>query len=342
MKLIFRATTPQDSPKLSSFLARSFSVNEQSEFLRPELLHWKFWAPREDYRDPRSYVLERDGEIVAHAGIWPMTVTTVTGTISGCHAIDWASDSSVPGAGVAIKRRISSLFDFVYAIAYSDIAAKVLPKMGFREIGEAWSGARPLRPLRQALSRQHLDWKAPARLARNTIWSLLPWSLSSEGWAIKEGVSKTDASEGRRGALLCASRSNSFFRYLQKCPTAKIMLFQIQKNSQDVGRIALSLLHNQTRIVGVWLEQPSAENLSVAYRLAQRAARQQSSSVEIVARGSTLLSEQAAVCAGLKVRRRHPIYVLSEGGKFPSVPFEFQIGDTDDVFLSQGVASYWT
>jgi len=342
MKTLFRATTPVDASPLISFLARSFSASPDTEFLQPDLLHWKLWAEREDYSEPRSYVLERNGEIVAHAGIWPMMLSTSTETVRGCHLFDWASDARVLGSGVALLKHITEMFDFLFAIGGSEMTRKILPAIGFKRVGESWTAGRPLRPLRQAFSHQTRNWKLPVRFARNTLWSLFPVSSDLNGWEITEGFGENggDLSTSRHPSY--AYRSNGFFRYLQACPTGQVSVFQIHQDSQNVGHLALNFLHHQARILGVWLNSPCAEHLRMTYLLAQHAARKTSTAFEVVAGGSTPTSESAAVSAGLKICSRTPVYLSCPKGGLPPLPSEFQIADTDAIFMSAGRPSYWT
>ncbi|HTZ73413.1 MAG TPA: hypothetical protein VMB47_05810 [Candidatus Aquilonibacter sp.] len=334
MKAVLRPTTENDAPEVVSFLTPLL----QRESLRPDLLRWKLWAPRDDYAEPRSYVLERNGRIIAHAGIWPTTVRTVAGTVRGCHLFDWAADARALGAGVAIVQRICEMFDFIYAIGGAQITQKIIPAIGFKQAGDAWSGARPLRPLRQALSHQYKDWRMPARLVRNAMWSVIPTGMRPEGWEIQEGL---DGGDGR-SLSLDNLRSSGFLKYLQSCPTAQIRVFEIRKDDHNAGRFALSLLHNQVRIAGLWLNNPSPENLCVGYALAQQVARTMSDAFEITSTGSTPESERAAVAAGFRIRKHTPIYLLSfKTGPLPAA-FDFQMADTDAVFQSAGEPCYWT
>ncbi len=334
MKAIFRPTTEKDAPQIVSFLSPLL----QSGSLRLDLLRWKLWAPREDYTEPRSYVLERNGSIIAHAGIWPTTLRTAAGTVRGCHLFDWAADPRALGAGVAIVQRICEMFDFIYAIGGAEITQKIIPAIGFKKVGEEWAAARPLRPFQQAFSHQYRDWRMPARLVRNALWSVIPTSQRADGWRIQEGLAESDG----RLLFLDNLRSASFFRYLQSCPTARIRVFEIQKDDHNAGRFALSLLHNQVRIAGLWLNNPSDENLCVGYALAQHVARTMGTAFEIASTGSTQASERAAVSAGLRIRRRTPIYLLSfKASPLPSA-FDFQMADTDAVFQSPGQTCYWT
>lgn len=344
MKSVFRATTPQDEATLISFLARAFSSPLDAEFLQPDLIRWKFWAAREDYSEPRSFVLEQEGKIVAHAGIWPLILRTKMEKAHGAHMIDWASDPRSPGSGVALLQRLCNRFDFIYAIGGSQMTQRVLPAFGFKTVAQAWSGARPLRPIRQMLSHPSLDWKSPGRFARNALWSMTPLSSKLEGWTVDvPDLSGTADEAARADSFSCAPRPNAFFRYLECCPVARITVVQLQKDGREQGRMALSLLHQQARVAGVWLNRASPENLRVAYGLAQQAARRMRSALEIAAFGSTSVSARAADSAGLRIRSYQPVYLLRrKGTTLPALPFEFQAADNDAAFLSEGRTAFLT
>jgi hypothetical protein len=261
----------------------------------------------------------------------------VAETVRGAHLIDWASDLRAPGSGVALVQRLHRMFDFLYAIGGSEMTQKVLPIFGFREVAQAWSGARPLRPLRQMLSHQCLDWKLPARFARNALWSLTPMRTGLKGWTIHAlDLNEIEGDSPFTGAPSCARRPNAFFRYLKCCPVVCLSVFQIQNDGHDEGRMALSFLHKQARLLGIWLNHHSPEGLQAAYGLAQEAARKIASALEITAVGSTPVSAKAADSAGLRIRSYRPVYLLRRNGNLPSVPFEFQAADNDAVFLSEG------
>lgn len=342
MKPVFRPTTALDAPQLIDFLSRGFSVSRKAEFLRPDLLNWKLWAEREDYLEPRSYILERSGEMIAHAGIWPMTLRTETEVLRGCQLVDWASDSRVLGGGVALLKHVSEMFDFLFAIGVSEKTTKIIPAIGMKKIGESWTAARPIRPLRQALSHQTKNWKLPLRFVRNTLWARLPISVDVDGWVVKEGLSDLGEKLLLAHNKHCAFRPNGFFRYLQRCPTGQFRVFQLQKDSRSVGQFVLNLIYNQVRIAGVWLDSPSEEHSQIAYQLAQKTAQQMGTASEIIVSGSTAMSESAAIRAGFRICGRTPIYLSCAASKLAFLPSEFQMGDTDAVFLSGGCPSYLT
>ena len=62
----------------------------------------------------------------------------------------------------------------------SETTRRLLPVIGFRPHGELYGFARPVRPLRQALTAAERSWKSSARLLRNACSAFLilpgcPW-----------------------------------------------------------------------------------------------------------------------------------------------------------------------
>jgi hypothetical protein len=259
---------------------------------------------------------------------------TKAGILQGCHMFDWASDVRVLGAGVSILRKIVEMFDFLYANGGSDMTRKIIPNIGFHKVAEAWYAERPLRPLRQMLARRPLDWKAPARFARNAMRASGPSTAPPEGWSVQEGIGEDEIHPRVSETMPSAFRSNGFFRYLQRCPSAQIRIFQVLKDARPMGRIALSLVDHQLRIIGIWLSDPSLEARCAAYGLAFHVAKSMDSAFEIVAMGSTPDSERAVVTVGLRVRDHTPVLWLPGKASVPSMSFEFQMADNDAIFLS--------
>lgn len=342
MATVFRPTTPDDASALTALMSTAFSVQADDRMLAPDLMHWKFWSAREDFTEPRSYAMERNGNVVAHAGIWPMTVHTEVGTFRGCHMVDWAADTRVPGVGAAFLQKFSALFDFVYAIAYSDMAHKVLTGFGFVANAENWVGARPLRPLQQMRTHQFKDWRMPIRLVRNTFWSLVPALDVPRPWSVGAGMREFDGVERPCTATLQAARPQAFFEYLATCPTVRFRVFEIHRDGQVAGRIALSHVDGQARVAGVWLTEQTPENLRTAFLLAQEAALQVDTASELLVHGSAPEAEQAAVAAGVRIVKRKPILWLSKNPNLPVRPFAFQMIDSDAMWLSDGTSGYMT
>jgi hypothetical protein len=310
---VFRATTPDDQPRLTAFLARAFAMDAGAPFLEPSLVRWKFWEPRGDFTDPRSYVLERGGRIAGHVGLWPATIGTARGPVTAIQMIDWASDPDAPGAGASIVQKLLRRYDVIYSVGGSEATRRVLPRLGFRQAAEVWIAARPLRPLARRPG-ERPGVRAMGRMARNLWWS----------WA------RGAARPGTEAPPRPIPRADAFFDYLARCPAAAVTVHRFVHRGRG-GRVALAAAHGQSRIAGVWLDEPSAGALVSGYRLAQRLARSEGSAAEMTAMGSSAASEAAARAAGLRVRERRPVFLFHKPG-VALEPIEFQIADDDACF----------
>ncbi len=338
MASVFRHTTVADEKRLIEFLIRVFAADSKADFVSFSLLRWKYWDPREDYPEPRSYVIERDGRIVAHVGLWPVTVRTSAKRERGVHMIDWASDPQAPGAGVSLLQRLTKSYDFVYSIGGSEMTQSILPKFGFHTVAEALTWARPIRPWRQMLRYQSWDLRLPLRLARNNWWSRIPPRVVERGWAAVE-----PGAGGPEGlAALASERDESFFRYLQQCPVARCLTFHIVNEGRKAGFFVLSIVREQTRVAGVWLENPSPENWRAAFHLAQDAALKHTNTSELIARCATEASATAAGEAGMRLRGRTPVFLFRKSCGAEPLPLQFHLCDNDKVFIGGRLAGFLT
>lgn len=345
MKSSLRPTSVDDLGKLRQFLQRAFDSRQDAPFLDPSVMAWKYWDRRDDWDGLRAYVLERDGAIVAHAGIYP--VAFGAGEVRGVQMIDWASAKESPGAGLALLQKLSTMFDFVYSIGGSEMTCKLLPAFGFVEYTRQWKGARPLRPLQQVLTHQYRNWKLAPRLVRNFLWAV-PKATGAgllDGWRSEEigpgEVCGKFHSQSMAEAHF-SPRPPGFFEYLLRCPVMKIRLYGIRHKNAPMGHFAIGLLRGQARVAGLWLRDPGREAWQAAFSLAQQAARQEGA-CEIVVAGTEGPSEQAAAGSGLRIVGHTPVYLLNKKGKVTLRPdFQFQLSDDDGLFLDAGNSSYWT
>lgn len=336
MSTTFRPTTPDDRPALSKLLADVFGSPPESSLLHPALMAWKYWDPRPDYPEPRSYVLESDGEFIGHVGLWPLDYAGVRGV----HMIDWAASRNSPGAGISMVQRVARMFEFIVAIGGSETTRKVLPAFGFKEVAQSWEAARPLRPLPQILSHQNRNWKLAARLARNSWWALSPAVHPPAAWGIQE-ISPSAA--GSLPTRYSFARTPAFFEYLGRCPGAGYRFYSLTRAGEPAGLVLMSSVRGQARVAGVWLSEASDESFGAAYTLSQRVARDISGAYEFVAKGVEGAAGRAAAAAGLRVVSRGPVFVLDKKSRFtPPADFQFQLIDDDGSFLDIGRANYLT
>jgi hypothetical protein len=332
MKSVLRPTTPDDLNAIAAFLQRVFGAGADAPFTQSAVMHWKYWDPRGDWSEPRAYVLERNGAITAHAGLWPLVVNGVRGV----HMIDWASSPDAPGAGLLLVQKFAAMFDFIIAIGGSDMTRTILPAYGFVEHTQQWTGARPLRPLRQIVTHQHKNWKLIPRLARNTMWSLgLP---APAGWKA-EAIAPEQVEDP--GSL--APRSAAFFRYLLACPVARVHFYRIREGGTPRGHFVLSVIRGQARLAGLWLREMTPASARAAYALAQAEAAKLEGANEFTAAGGAV-TEQAARESGLRLTgEMTPVFLLNRKKNLALPPdFQFQLVEYDGFFLDTGSYSYLT
>jgi hypothetical protein len=276
--------------------------------------------------------MEREGRIIAHAGVWPVTVVTDGTRERGTHMMDWVSDPEHPGSGITLLQRISRNYDFVYSVGGSEHTLSILPAFGFRQIAEALTWARPIRPWRQIAKSPKLNWRTPLRLARNLWWSNTPSrSVSSRWTAVQTSAEEPYESSGER--------SEPFFRYLGQCPQLKCLTYRVMDGESRAGHFALAIAKYQARLAGVWLTDPSTENWKITFHLALKAALEDTGASELVARCATPASVAAAEWAGLRVRKRSPVLLFRKVRSLGPPPLQYQLADNDAVFFGPALRS---
>lgn len=339
MKSLFRPTTAADLGPVSQFLQRVFESRADAPFLDPALMAWKYWDRRDDFEGPRAYVLERDGAIVAHAGLYPATFRAGDTEVHGVHMIDWASAKESPGAGLALVQKLAAMFDFMYVIGGSEMTRKILPGFGFVEYAAQWNGARPLRPWQQILTHQYKNWKLVPRLIRNYRWAISEPEIDAR-WTAEE-IQASAISGGISDRFF--HRPPAFFEYLLRCPALRVHLYAIQLEGEPAGHFAIAVVRGQGRVAGVWLREATSETWKSALSLAQKTASGLDGVNEIAIAGTAGVSEEAAQRSGLQIAGHTPVYLLNKKGKLALPPdFQFQLSDDDGLFRDTGTAAYWT
>jgi hypothetical protein len=262
----FRPTTIDDQERLIEFLTRTFSLERDAPFVNPELLRWKYWEPRPDFSDPRSLVIENEGQIVAHVGLWPVAIRRSGGIERGLHMIDWASGT--PGAGLSLVQRLTRSYDFIYGIGGSEMTQAVLPKFGFRSECETVTWSRPIRPLKQIVYHQTRDIRLGARFARNFSWSVHPARRHDRRWAARRATADDAAALN----AVTEQRDPQFFSYIDRYFGSRSLLFRIMFEGRTAGLLLLVVTGLQVRLAGAWLENASEEGWRAVFELAQEAA----------------------------------------------------------------------
>ncbi len=65
----FRTTDINDLPAIQRLLQSAFHTGPDSPNIESALLRWKYYDPGPEWTGSRSYVLERDGALLAHGSL---------------------------------------------------------------------------------------------------------------------------------------------------------------------------------------------------------------------------------------------------------------------------------
>jgi hypothetical protein len=341
----FRPTTPSDATALSDFLGRMFQLRPGASFPAEKHMAWKYWSARPDWEGSRSFTARHDGAIVAHAAAWPVRVRVPGQIVPAVHVIDWAADPEYPGAGIWLLRQIGAKVRVMIATGGSVITRRVLPVIGFHPHGELYGFARPVRPLRQALTTGERDWRLPARLLRNTFWRLSPTLSLPQGWSAPTLAPEEVPEElwpEPSAATAVTARDTGFYRYVLNSPSTRHALYGLERHRELVGYFCLAFTPHVARIADLWLPSTRVEDWCAGFQTAAVVAAREKEVYEVSAWTSTALGKAALVRAGFRLRESSALSLFGDARILEGRTLHVQMVDSDAGFLSGGAASYLT
>jgi hypothetical protein len=340
MPLSFVPTGRDDVPELLKFLTGAFGLRGDAPFVARDLIEWKYFAPRPYWDGPRSYLLKQDGKLAAHGCAHPAAFVTPRGTVTSTRVIDWAAGAGVPGAGVLLFRKFAALADTLFAVGGSPETQSILPKIGFRRVGELSLYALPVRPLRQFLRRPQKDARAAARLVRNLAWRRIPRVGEAQRFSavpVERFISLLEP--GPAAEFTPARRSPELLNYMQACPGAVFRGFVIREGLNERGHFMLSRVGGQTRIVDIRIEV----DWKAAFALAVREAARDPETCEIAAAASTDRLREAILANGLRPRGAEPVFLYDPKRLLAdAAPLSVQLLDGDECYLNNPAYPFWS
>ncbi len=321
LALKFRQSAPEDLGALLPFLMSAFEAGPEAWFVDPALAQWKFFETRPDWEGSRSYVLEQNSQILAHGCVHPLLFATPRGDITGAQVIDWASSRKLNGGGVLLLRKIAAMVDVLVAVGGSAQTRAILPRIGYRQVGELESFARVVRPFRMVLTRPFKGGlKAPLRLARN----LMP------NWHPKRAI-------GVYARFTAAVRTPEVLEYMAQCPRAAVAWFPIGKK----GYFVLSRVRGQTRIADLHIDCEDPSEWRAAYAQAVRAAAADPATCEIAAAAAVPLLKWALEQNGFRPRWKEPVFLFDPKGRLAdATPLSIQLADNDAFYTDDPAFPY--
>jgi hypothetical protein len=251
--------------------------------------------------------------------------------------IDWVSDPNSPGAGVLLKKKLMKLTDAGVVVGGSADTREVVPRIGFKHVGEVATFARVVRPLKLMKRRpREFALKAAARLARNTFIAKTRLIRAPQGWRAQHRRSfeslrrMTDQDKG-----VVPARTVEYLNYWLRLPTTEILAFDILKDEEVRGYFLLSVVMNQMRIADIRISSDDVADWAAAYGLATSTAASNPETCEVMTIASTPFIKQALLANGYRQRGIDPFFLYDPGNKLAGVPPIFlNLIDGDGAYLS--------
>ncbi len=290
-----RATDYKDLPALAKFLVRVYKFEPSDFHFDPRLLEWKYLYPRAGWQGGRSYLFERGGEIVAHGGICPVSFRLSTGrTVSGHVIVDWAADSRTPGVGVMMYRKLMQTASTSFAIGGEPDTRKILPRIGFRHVGDASTYAAWLRPW--------LEFRVRHRTGQSFLRLL-------------HGLTHP-----------VPNRLN----YLLKCPHLEMRGFILRRGARILGYFILGKSGWEGRLLDIIIDSEDVNDWADAYSAVTNAALLDPELSRIRVLATVPMLNQALVSNGYWCQYKDPIVLYDPTDAMRhALPLGFQYFDGD-------------
>jgi hypothetical protein len=328
-----RAINSNDLPSLTKFLVGAYKSDPSNPRFGAEVQAWKYLAPGPAWTGPRSYLLEKEGQIVAYCGISPATFQLPNGSaVSSLTMMDWAADPSSPAIGVVLFRKLMGMAPTSFVIGGAPAVRKMIPHFGFGNMGEALTYAAWLRPWREFRQRP-LTQKSMLRLGHGLLHPARP--LNPGGW---EAVPVNEFDDSILPILTIPKRPWTFCRrtladlnYWLKCPCLKMQGFLLRRKGQLVGYFILGRAEWEARLLDLAIDSADASDWNLACAVVTRTARLDPQACRIRALATAPVLAQALLKNGYWRQGQEPIGVYDPKnaleGAFP-VDFQLFVSDS--------------
>jgi len=348
--LQFRSTTPDDLPAIRRLLQTAFGIGPDAPSIDAKLLAWK-------YQIARGYVLEQDGALLSHGALWPGTIQTKAGPIGFANLLDWASVKSPAGMGVVLLRRLSEVSPLMVSTGGSAQTRSLMPRIGFRHVGNQAVWARVVRPFRQFRTRPKEGLvRSMTRLARNAAWSMAP-PVPLRGWRTRTGETACPTTLPRRNPKVSQAVSpvhpstmSEFSRGAKNLELCKTLLLEcpgasVSNWSFDAGGFfVLVRVGGQCRIARLRIESEQPEDWISAYAVACLTAEADPETCEVIALSSNMPVSEALAANSFHVRDHRPTFVYDPNHIIPpdAGRLEFDMLDDDMAYMNVPEHPYLT
>jgi len=241
---------------------------------------------------------------------------------------------------------VLQLADSGYVVGGSDMTQRVLPALGFREVGKATRYVRPLHPLKRLTGGGPPSWRTVAQWGRSALWAALAPSASLGGWMTSRSsadvagdklpLSTTDPYS------VVFQRTPALFTFLASCPLAQVRLVIAERNQNARGYFLLAEVPGQVRIVDCWLESNKPSDWRDLYLAAVAEAHACSDAAEVVTMVTDDLRRDALLRAGFHARGHYPIRFFTKNPVLNEVSaLRCEMIDSDALYVGGDRIEFW-
>ncbi len=328
-----RVLESKDIPALAEFLARVYRFDSSHRRVDHNLLVWKYLEPRPGWPGARSYVIEKEGRIIAHCGVCPVTFQLQAGTlINGVTMMDWAADAPSPGTGILLFRRLMEMAPVSFVIGGSQITRRILPRIGFTQVGEALTYSAWLRPWRELRARSFTG-RSVLRLLHGMTHPVRRRGWSGDGWAYRQ-IRAFDKSlepvlDHARRWTAC-KRTLADLNYLLKCPHLKTTGFLLLRQDRLAGYFVVARSTWEARVLDWLVDSDNASDWQAACYTMTSAIRRDSEACRIRAQSTIPALSQALAGNRYWYQYKEPLFLCDPSHALDqAMPAAFQLCDGD-------------
>jgi hypothetical protein len=308
----FHPALREQAGAITAFLSRIQRKPLDHPDFQLAMQEWKYWFPLACWpHASRSFVLEKQGQILAHAATAPVLHAGPRGSVSSQNIVDWAARPDSPGAGLALVRGFTRLTDTFLVIGGTADAQGVFQRYpGMQPGGDASFFVRAVKPF--TIARRQPSVRRWVKSAINSIRDFGPSAPPAAGWEAIELEGPPDPVGLTEGNHLPGwaplERSPDLFRFIAARPDGEARFFRLDHQGRPAGACFLHRVRGQTRLMDVSAAAP--EKLEDAYRMAVRLAAGWAGTLEILAADNIPLRQAALRAAGLRAVWPNPVLFL--------------------------------
>ncbi len=329
-----RTTDHRDLLALSKFLVRVYNFEPSDFHFDPRLLEWKYLYPRAGWQGSRSYLMEKNGNIVAHAGVGPVSFRLPTGQlVNSLTIMDWGADSTVPLAGITLFRKLMGKAPTAFIIGGAPVTRQIMPHIGFRPVGDALTYAAWLRPWQEFRTRPRTG-RSVLRLLHGLAHPVPVRSRLSRQWESVR-VSEFDDSlqpilSGEKRAWTFCQRTVVDLNYLLRCPHLEMRGFLLKREGRLGGYFIIGKSGWEARLLDFVIDSEDVNDWKHACAAATNTALLDPEVCRIRILSTVPVLSQALAWNGYWCQYEEPIVIHDPSKALAGAfPVSFQLFDGD-------------